>query len=104
MQQINDNQKLEIADISLDLNVILPGFRAMVFDPWANGREGYWNNKGEYRAATVIKRYGFVSEWMEAAHGREAAIYPDCVDVIFDHDGRVSKSHFTEGLRMIKST
>lgn len=32
---------------------------------------------------------------MEREFGREAAKYPDCVDVIFDHDGRLSKGHFT---------
>lgn len=70
---------------------ILPGCRLMVYDPYRNGQRG----KGEFCSATVVCRYGFVSEFMEKEYGREAAKYPDCVDVIFDHDGRLSKGHFT---------
>jgi len=86
---------------NINVNEIFPGFRAMVFDPYANGKEGYLQNEGEYKAASIVKRYGFVSEWMEKEHGRETARYPDCVDVIFDHSGRLSKAHFTDGIRAL---
>lgn len=32
-----------------DILSIFPSFRAMVYDAWANGREGYYQNKGEFR-------------------------------------------------------
>lgn len=96
-----DKRKETTNSGQMQRGVILPGFRAMVYDMWANGRKGYYENKGEMKAATVMCRYGYVSEYMEQEHGRKAAIYPDCVDVIFDHDGRLSKGHFTEGIKAI---
>jgi len=80
---------------------ILPGTRVLAYDPWANGREGYYKGEGEWKEATVVMRYGFISEHMERLYGREAAKYPDCVDVKFDHDGRISKGHFTYGVKIL---
>jgi hypothetical protein len=48
------------------------------------------------KEATVVCRYGcrstYNKEW----------IYPDLVDVIFDHDKRLSKGHFTYGVKLLK--
>jgi|AMWB02.1.fsa_nt_gi hypothetical protein len=85
----------------LETLIVLPGTRAMVYDPWANGREGYYKNEGAFMPATVVRRYGFISEYMEREYGRETAKYPDCVDVVFDHDGRISHGHFTDCIKVI---
>jgi len=80
---------------------IVPGDKVMAYDPWAFGREGYYNHKGAFRPATVVLRYGFISPTMERWYGREAAKYPDCVDLVFDHDKRLSHGHFTEDVELI---
>lgn len=44
--------------------------------------------------ATVVCRYGYKGRF---------GIYPDCVDVIFDHrPDQISKGHFTNRVREIK--
>ena len=76
---------------------ILPGSRVKVFD----GRL-FVNDKATplsvtMKPATVVKRYGYRSEY-----NREW-VYPDCVDVIFDHwPERVSKGHFTNCVERMK--
>jgi hypothetical protein len=68
---------------------IFPGHKCMVYDI----------QQKAFRPAVVVKRYGYISEYMQREYGREAAKYPDCVDVKFDHDGRLSRGHFTESIK-----
>ena len=82
-------------------NNILPGTRVMVFDAKLFIDDIKTPLSMTVQPATVIKRYGVVSEWMEKEYGREAARYPDLVDVIFDHDGRESRGHFTNGIQIL---
>jgi len=54
------------------------------------------------RKGTVIRRYGYVSEYMLKEHGVEASRYPDMVDIIFDYrPEQVSKGHFTTGVKTL---
>jgi len=47
--------------------------------------------------ATVVRHYGYVSEFLAKEIGREAARYPNCIDIIFDHrPDSVSKAHIAE--------
>lgn len=85
----------------VDLVVILPGTRVKVFDPRLYIDDVKTPASHTFRTATVTRRYGFISEYIEREHGREAAKYPDCCDVIFDHDGRESKGYFTYGIKAI---
>ena len=80
---------------------ILPGSRVLVFDPRLFEDDIKTPLSHTTCPATVTRRYGFISEYIEREHGREAAKYPDCVDVIFDYDGRESRGHFTEGVKEI---
>jgi hypothetical protein len=68
---------------------IFPGYECLVFDIRSQ----------TFMPAVVQCRYGFVSEYMTREYGIEAGRYPDCVDVIFKHDNRLSKGHFTECIR-----
>ena len=81
--------------------VILPGTRVTVFDPSLFIDDVKTPLSVTQQPATVIQRYGFISEYIEREHGRDAAKYPDCCDVIFDHDGRRSNGHFTCGIKAI---
>lgn len=74
---------------------IYPGDKVLVYDPWANGRQG------AFREATVLMRYGYVSRDMMRILGWDykTAQYPDCIDVQFSD--RISKGHFTHGVRRI---
>ncbi|MGI0076467.1 MAG: Rieske 2Fe-2S domain-containing protein [Nitrosopumilaceae archaeon] len=69
---------------------IVPGTRAMVW-----GDRLYKNDVRTpncYRPATIVCRYGRISTFIEREYGREAAKYPDLVDVVFDYKPeRVSK-------------
>jgi len=62
-----------------------PGTRVVVYDERAKQR----------CPATVVCWYGYISKYMEREYGRNAAIYPDCIDVIFDHRPEISHGHFT---------
>ena len=75
------------------IDEIYPGDTVVVFDPFANNRQG------AFREAIVLMRYGYVSRDMMRILGwsYETAQYPDCIDVQFSD--RISKGHFTEGVR-----
>lgn len=75
-----------------ELNEIVPGFRVIAYDS---------ADTQEHKVGTVVKRYGFISTYIEREHGREAAKYPDCCDIRFDHNQKVSKGHFTYCLQVI---
>ena len=81
--------------------MILAGSRVLVFDHTLYVNDIKTPLSVTMRSATVISRYGFISKYIEKEHGREAAKYPDCCDVIFDHSGRVSRVHFTNYLKEI---
>lgn len=81
---------------------IMPGDSVIVYDPWAFGSIGYWRGEGAFREAVVVRRYGYISEYMEREYGRDAAKYPDCIDVIFLHSSKLSKGHFTEGVKKVR--
>ena len=79
------------SDVGVQRVVILPGSRVAVYD---------CSGSGTTRPATVLQRYGYYCEFMSKHFGEEAAKYPDMVDVKFDC-GRISKGHFTDGVRAI---
>jgi hypothetical protein len=81
---------------------ILAGDRVMVHDPRLFIDDIKTPVSFTRRSATVIRRYGYYSETMaELCENKEAGKYPDCVDVVFDYDGRESKGHFTSGIELI---
>ena len=67
-----------------------PGDRVVVFDPtlWKNDRDTPPSKT--FQLATVVCYYGIKSK----LYGN----YPSLIDVVFDHDGRLSKGHFTPGV------
>lgn len=74
--------------LATNLTIIL-GDKVLAFD-----RTLYINDKVTplsvtMKLATVVCRYG-----TRSTYNREW-IYPDLVDVIFDHNKRLSKGHFT---------
>ena len=75
------------------MDEIYPGDTVMVWD----------HSKHKFRKAIVIMRYGFVSYDMMRILGWDykTAQYPDCIDVQFDD--RISKGHFTDGVKKITS-
>ena len=79
-----------------------PGTRVAVFDSSLFKDDISTPLSYTVRPATVTCWYGYVSEYMEREYGREAAIYPDMIDVIFDHrPERVSRGHFSDGVELI---
>jgi hypothetical protein len=83
-----------------NINNIWPGTKVVVYDPWAKGNKGYLNNQGEFKSGIVLKRYGKICPFIEKHYGREAAKYPDLIDVLFDC-GRISKGHFTNSIKCL---
>jgi hypothetical protein len=80
-------------------NPILPGCRVLVFDPSLFIDDVKTPLSHTLKTAVVIKRYGYISKFIERKYGREAAKYPDCVDVIFDYNNKKSCGHFTSVVR-----
>jgi len=74
----------------------------MIKEFWPGARVKVYDDRIKaFGLATVVCWYGFVSEYMEREYGRAAAIYPSCVDVIFDHRSQeVSDGHFTDHLEI----
>lgn len=68
---------------------IVHGSRVMVFDHRLFVDDRSTPLTVTMQPATVTCRYGF-----ESRFGR----YPDCIDVVFDHDGQESRGHFTDGV------
>ena len=77
---------------------LFPGTRVKVFDHLLFKDDKSTPLSHTVRPAIVIKWYGYVSLWMEREYGREAAIYPDLVDVKFDHREQISHGHFSDGV------
>ena len=53
------------------------------------------------KSGTVIKWYGYVSEWMEKEFGREVAKYPELIDIKFDHSEKISHGHFIDFVEIL---
>jgi len=80
----------------MDNNYILPGSRVTIFDPLLFKDDLSTPPSITIKPATVVRRYGFRS-----IHNPER-IYPDCIDVVFDHrPGKVSHGHFVEAARRL---
>jgi hypothetical protein len=69
-----------------------PGDRCMVFDHRLFVDDNKTPLTKTMQPATVVRRYGKRSGYQPAWK------YPDLVDVIFDHDGRESRGHFTDSV------
>lgn len=77
----------------IDNRNILPDDKVLAYDNTL-----YKNDKDTplsmtMKSATVLCRYGYRSTY------NPNWIYPDLVDVIFDHNKRISKGHFTTGIK-----
>jgi hypothetical protein len=78
-----------------DTNFPMPGDRVKVFDHWLYKDDRETPLSVTVKEATVIRRYGKRSEY--SGH-----IYPDLVDVEFDHrPGEESRGHFTSGVEKL---
>lgn len=81
----------------IDPRPIYPGDRVKVFDTRLYVNDKKTPLTETMQSATVIRRYGMPRS-PEAKYGP----YPDLVDVVFDRDGKESKSHFTDYVAVIE--
>lgn len=82
------------------LKEIMPGDRVSVFDPRLFVDDKKTPLSVTVRPATVVCRYG--KKVFYSASMTRPWIYPDLVDVEFDHrPGTVSKGHFTDGVILL---
>lgn len=82
---------------------ILSGSRVLVFDHTLYKDDKTTPLSVTLKPATVVCRYGYVSEHMTKLYGAKAGRYDDLIDVIFDHKPtKVSKGHFTRGVSLIE--
>lgn len=88
--------------------MILDGARVLVHDNRLYINDIDTPSSVTFKSATVIRRYGKTTEYRGNIayddYGNQFGEveywkYPDLVDVIFDHDGRISKAHFTSGIQ-----
>jgi hypothetical protein len=81
---------------------IMPGDRISVFDPRLFIDDKRTPLSTTMKPATVVCRYGKKVFW---PHMDKPWIYPDLVDVEFDHrPGEVSKGHFTSGVKILEAS
>ena len=79
---------------------IMPGDRVMVFDSLLYVDDKTTPLSHTVRPATVVCRYGY--KVFYPASMDKPWIYPDNVDVLFDHRPKsVSKRHFTYGVKQL---
>jgi hypothetical protein len=82
---------------------IMPGDRVSVFDHRLFVDDWATPLPITLRPATVVCRYG--KRVFHPTSMEKPWIYPDLVDVEFDHrPGVVSKGHFTDGVRILETT
>jgi len=74
-------------------NHILPGSRVVVFDPRLFKNDKVTPLSVTMQPAVAVRRYG--------TRSKHFGIYPDLLDVQFDHDGRISRGHFTRGVKRV---
>lgn len=67
----------------------IPGDRVIVFDPSLYVDDKKTPLGMTFKLATVVCHYGLSKE------------YPSLIDVVFDHNQRLSKGHFTVGVKVI---
>lgn len=76
---------------------IMPGDKVLVFDNRLYKDDRATPLSTTMKLATVIRRYGY--RFREVLCGELVDWkYPDCLDVVFDHDGRTSHGHFTDSV------
>jgi hypothetical protein len=79
---------------------IMPGSRVMVFDHRLYKDDFSTPLSETMRPATVVCRYG--SKVWYPRFMTKPWLYPDLVDVVFDHrPDAVSRGHFTDGVKII---
>ncbi|HEV8434224.1 MAG TPA: hypothetical protein VGR95_12485 [Thermoanaerobaculia bacterium] len=76
--------------MSAFMRELWPGTRVIVFDPTLYVNDTATPPSVTMREATVLRWYGKRSEFF--------GVYPNLVDVRFDHDGRESQGHFGDRL------
>jgi hypothetical protein len=74
----------------------LPGDRVLCFDNRLYVDDRRTPPSVTIKPATVVQRYGRRSEHFGWTDG-------DLVDVRFDHDGRISRGHFTDSVLRVTS-
>ena len=72
------------------------GDRVLVFDPQFYKDDRTTPPAGTFQPATVKCHYKHKSRY----DGK----YESLIDVVFDHDGRLSRGHFTWGVKRLKGT
>lgn len=83
------------------MNEYWPGTRVEVFDSLLYINDIITPLSITVRPATVVKWYGYISEYMKREYGYKNACYPSLIDVKFDHRERVSTGHFTTFVKII---
>jgi hypothetical protein len=84
----------ELADIGLPL-----GTRVIVFDSRLYKDDVTTPSAQTRQPATVLRHYGEpLQHYSKDLH---LGPYESLIDVQFDHDGRISKGHFTWGIELI---
>lgn len=87
---------------NVDNQNILPLARVMAFDPSLFRDDVSTPLSATVKPATVVCRYGYRSKWMDDMYGKDVGLYPDLVDLSFDHrPSRISHGHFTSGVTFI---
>mgnify|MGYP001583865679 CR=1 FL=1 len=83
-----------------DPRTIWPGDRVLVFDHRLFKDDVSTPLSMTMQPATVLRRYG---EKKPSYEGLGPWLYPDLIDVVFDHDGRESHAHFTSGAELLSA-
>jgi hypothetical protein len=78
------------------MSEIMPGDRVLVFDPRLFKDDVSTPPSMTMKPATVVCRYGY--KHVAANEDESDRVYPDLVDVEFDHRG-LSKGHFIYGVK-----
>lgn len=97
--------------MNIDQRHIMPGDRVLAYDYFSfkNDKDTPWHIL--MLPATVTRRYGLIYiTWQDVCYddyGRQYGepdrwLYPDLVDLQFDHMDRESKGHFTNGVSVVE--
>lgn len=77
---------------------IMPGDKVKVFDTALYINDKTTPSNVTWKTAIVMCRYGKKSKAIDM---EGFWTYPDLVDVRFEHSGRVSHGHFTDGVELV---
>jgi hypothetical protein len=80
--------------------MILPGSRVLAFDSRLYRDDVSTPSAVTIMLATVVRRYGKMR--LRLTEDCILGPYPDLVDLLFDHNPRVSHGHFTDGIEEIR--